>query len=233
MESRKSIGKQMQQLIEGRGFYIVIAICAAIIGVSIWSLLKPPAEHAPDESEFDEVLSDVIPEDYKPVEPILSEEETEAEPESNDTADKMMQETASEQTPVWPVEGEIQRDYSTDALQYDLTMSDWRTHDGLDISAETGTKVTAIRSGTVTKVYSDDLYGTCVIIDHGNGLEISYGNLEQVPTVYEGDSVSAGDIIGSVGDTAKCESAQGSHLHLSAKMNGSSVSPIDYLPKKS
>ena len=58
-------------------------------------------------------------------------------------------------------------------------------------------------------------------------------NLEQIPTVYEGDTVSAGDVIGSVGETAKCESAQDSHLHLSAKLNGESVNPVDYLPQKS
>ena len=90
----------------------------------------------------------------------------------------------------------------------------------------------AAHPGTVLRVFSDDLYGTTVVIDHGNGLVISYANLEQVPTVYEGDQVAAGDVIGSIGETAKCESSQESHLHLSAELNGESVSPLDYLPKK-
>lgn len=47
-----------------------------------------------------------------------------------------------------------------------------------------------------------------------------------------GDQVSVGDTIGSVGDSAGCESAQESHLHLSVAASGQSVSPLDYLPQK-
>lgn len=227
MESKKSFSKQMEQILAGRGFYIVMVLCAAIIGVSIWSLLQKPEMPAPDEQEFDEVLSDVSPVEYEPEETIAPIETEDAAPE-----EEPIEETVSEVKAVWPVEGEIQRDYCMDALQYDPTMSDWRTHDGLDLSAEIGTKVLAVQNGTVLRVFSDDLYGTTVVIDHGSGLVISYANLEQVPTVYEGDSVSAGDVIGSVGDTAKCESLQEGHLHLSAELNGESVSPMDYLPKK-
>ena len=194
MESKKSFGKQMEEILVGRGFYIVMVLCAA----------------------------------YEP-------EETIAPIETVDNAapdEKSIEETVSEVKAVWPVEGDIQRDYSMDALQYDPTMSDWRTHDGVDLSGEIGTKVLAVQAGTVIRVCSDDLYGTTVVIDHGNGLVISYANLEEIPTVYEGDSVSAGDVIGSIGETAKCESSQESHLHLSAELNGESVSPLDYLPKK-
>ena len=227
MESKKSFGKQMEEILVGRGFYIVMVLCAAIIGVSIWSLLQKPEMPIPDEPEFDEVLSEVSPVEYEPEETIAPIETEDAAPE-----EEPIEETVSEVKAVWPVEGEIQRDYCMDALQYDLTMSDWRTHDGLDLSAEIGTKVSAVRNGMVLRVYSDDLYGATVVIDHGNGLVISYANLEQIPTVYEGDTVSAGDVIGSVGDTAKCESLQEGHLHLSAELNGESVSPMDYLPKK-
>ena len=227
MESKKSFGKQMEQILDGRGFYIVMVLCAAIIGVSIWSLLQKPEVPIPDEPEFDEVLSEVSPVEYEP-------EETIAPIETEDSAPKEepIEETVSEVKAVWPVEGEIQRGYCMDALQYDPTMSDWRTHDGLDLAAEIGTKVLAVQNGTVLRVFSDDLYGTTVVIDHGSGLVISYSNLEQVPTVYEGDTVSAGDVIGSVGDTAKCESLQEGHLHLTAELNGESVSPENYLPKK-
>ena len=227
MESKKSLGKQMEQILAGRGFYIVMILCAAIIGVSIWSLLQKPEMPIPDEPEFDEVLSEVSPVEYEPEETIAPIETEDAAPE-----EEPIEETVSEVKAVWPVEGEIQRDYCMDALQYDPTMSDWRTHDGVDLSAEIGTKVSAVRNGMVLRVYSDDLYGATVVIDHGNGLVISYANLEQIPTVYEGDTVSAGDVIGSVGDTAKCESLQEGHLHLSAELNGESVSPMDYLPKK-
>ena len=36
MDSKKSFGKKLEHFIEGRGFYIVLVLCAAIIGVSAW-----------------------------------------------------------------------------------------------------------------------------------------------------------------------------------------------------
>lgn len=235
MENKKGFGQAVNQILEGRGFYIVVALCAAIIGVSVWSLLRSPAQNA-EEPEFNETLSDVEPMPYDPIAPEVLESEQEEQLEEDDESDAPEDaavETAAELAPVWPLEGEISRDYSMDALQYDKTMSDWRTHDGLDILAEAGTKVMAIRSGTVKNVYADDRLGTCVEIDHGDGLIVTYANLQQVPTVYAGDAVKAGDVIGSVGETASAESAQESHLHLQASVNGTSVNPTEYLPKKS
>lgn len=101
------------------------------------------------------------------------------------------------------------RPYAMTALAYDETMSDWRTHDGIDIEAKYGTVVSAMASGTVTKVYYDDLYGTTVVTEREDGLRCMYANLESIPTVNVGDQVSVGDTIGSVGDSAGCESAPG------------------------
>ena len=237
MESKKGFGKQLGQWIEGSGFYIVMLLCALIIGVSIWSLLRTPAATV-DEPVLDDVLSEVEPMPYMPEVPDLADDvpvaeapEESAEPMQEDTG--LAVETAAEDRVVWPVDGEVARTYSMDALQYDETMADWRTHDGIDISAAVGTKVLAIRAGTVQNVYVDDRYGTTVVIDHGNGLICSYSNLESIPTVYAGDTVKGGDVIGSVGDTALAETAQDSHLHLSAARNGESVSPIEFLPQKS
>ena len=226
MESKKGFGKMMEQIIEGRGFYIVMALCAAVIGVSIWSLVRMPENYV-DEAEFDDTLSavEVLPA-ATPEPTILEESEDAAEPEPTEE----ITETAVSNDPVWPVEGAIQRAYSMDHLSYDETMSDWRTHDGVDIEAPLGTKVSAIRGGTVQSVFYDEAYGSTVVIDHGDGLICTYAALEEIPTVIVGDTVQAGDVIGSVGDTAKCETAQSTHLHLSATMNGASISPLDCLP---
>ena len=140
--------------------------------------------------------------------------------------------TAAQDKYVWPVDGAVLRPYAMTALAYDETMSDWRTHDGIDIEAKYGTVVSAMASGTVTKVYYDDLYGTTVVTEREDGLRCMYANLESIPTVNVGDQVSVGDTIGSVGDSAGCESAQESHLHLSVAASGQSVSPLDYLPQK-
>lgn len=141
-------------------------------------------------------------------------------------------ETAAQDVYLWPVDGTVTRAYAMTALAYDETMADWRTHDGIDIAADYGAVVSAMASGTVTQVYHDDRYGMTVVTERADGLRCTYANLEAIPTVNVGDSVSAGDTIGSVGDSAGCESAQESHLHLSVSVSGQSVSPLDYLPQK-
>ena len=116
-----------------------------------------------------------------------------------------------------------------DALLYDTTMGDWRTHDGLDVTADLGEHVVASASGTVTDIYDDALYGTTVVISHGGGYETVYSNLAALPTVEIGDSVEAGETIGAVGTTAICEAGEVFHLHFAMRLDGASVNPSDYL----
>ena len=130
---------------------------------------------------------------------------------------------------LWPVQGEVITDYTVDALAYDPTMADWRTHTGVDIAASAGTEVRSVASGTVSDVSSDVMMGTTVVVDHGGGVTSVYANLASVPTVEVGDAVSTGDILGSVGNTAIAESALPDHLHFSLERDGSPVNPLDYL----
>ena len=131
---------------------------------------------------------------------------------------------------VWPLSGELERIYSVDTLSYDVTMRDWRTHDGLDVMAELGSTVVAAREGTVESIVADALYGTVLTIDHGDGIKTVYANLADVPAVNVGDWVEAGATIGSVGTTAICEIGQGTHLHFAVTVNGVYADPLEYLP---
>lgn len=160
---------------------------------------------------------------------------TESDTDEGEDADEDAQSTqAPEETlPTFlrPVNGAISFDYSVDALVYNKTMADWRTHNGVDFEAELGTKVTAAADGVVKAVGEDDLLGTMVVIEHAGGLCSIYANLASVPTVSVGDSVSAGDVIGSVGDTAIGESSEVTHLHFAMTRDGENVNPTDYLPQ--
>ena len=155
---------------------------------------------------------------------------SQTEPVSQPAAEPA-EETLNTGVYLWPVVGELEADYSMDALAYNVTMADWRTHDGIDIAAAAGTVVKAAAGGVVESVYTDDLYGTTVVINHGDGLKSCYANRQEVPAVAEGNRVSAGDTIGAVGRTALCETAEPYHLHLSMSLNGESVNPRDYLPQ--
>ena len=73
------------------------------------------------------------------------------------------------------------------------------------------------------------LRGTTVVIDHDGGYQTTYANLQATPTVQEGDTVSAGEIIGAVGTTAAAETAQGPHLHFGVTLDGEAVDPQEFL----
>ena len=130
---------------------------------------------------------------------------------------------------VCPVTGQVTAAFSAEDLQYNKTLDDWRIHDGIDLSAKLGTTVLSACAGTVLSVEDDPLMGTTVKVQHKGGYETTYANLQAKPPVLEGDEVSAGQIIGSVGRTAEAEISQPPHLHFSVRKDGETVDPEAFL----
>jgi murein DD-endopeptidase MepM/ murein hydrolase activator NlpD len=111
-------------------------------------------------------------------------------------------------------------------------MEDYRVHDGIDIAANQGTPVKACADGVVTDISVDDMLGQTVTITHGGGLVSVYADLTTGITVKKGQTVEAGDVIGAVGQTAKCEIALVPHLHFAMLKNNQSVDPLATMGKK-
>jgi len=162
-----------------------------------------------------------------------TETTTSAETESIESAIapeiEVIEEAAAVTTPqamVRPLNGEIINDFSGGELVKSKTLNVWKTHDGVDIAGALDEKVKSMTGGTVTKVYEDQMLGACVIIDHGNGLEGYYCNLSKDIPIAEGQNVSAGTVIGMVGDTAESEISEPTHLHFAVKKNGEWIDPI-------
>ena len=130
-----------------------------------------------------------------------------------------------------PADGYIDKEYSDDELIYSVTMGDYRTHNGVDITGDLGSSVRAINAGVITDIYFDEFYGHTITIDHGNGLEASYMNLsETLPAgIKTGTKVELGQVIGGIGNSASLECAEVSHLHLSLKSNGEYIDPREFL----
>lgn len=248
MNKKKSFGESLEAFFAGKGFYLVLFLCVAVIGVSAWAMLTGKGTNAGTQSGLDASLEEgggsvaVGAEDFPEVtEPAEAPEQAPEYAETGLTDDPEATEAAPAETAavpdseaaqffVWPVTGDIENGYSMTALAFDQTMQDWRTHDGIDIAAELGTQVRAATDGTVADVFADDLYGTTVVIEHSGGLTSTYANLEATPTVAVGDKVSAGQTIGAVGDTALCETGEATHLHFAMAMGGESVDPTGYMP---
>jgi len=244
---RTTLFQRVGDFIMGKGFYIVLFLCVATIGISgyyLVSVFNSGADPAPQPvSGGAQVVVPSVEGVQPPVPdksgvPQLDEHEKPSKQETKaDVEEKAAQQdsqpTAVVAPPVytWPVKGEIVSNFSLEVLAYDETMGDWRTHSGVDIAAEKGTRVLAMSSGTVTRVYEDDLMGSTVVVDHGEGLVSYYHNLTNSPTVSEGDTVVTGTVIGAVGDTALAESGRPPHLHLEVSLDERPVDPVDYLPQ--
>ena len=221
------------------GFFITMAVCLLVIGVSGYYLLlddseetppavveTPPAETAviaPTEEpllpETPAVVEVLAPEPVKEQAPPMPEIEIDPTPVIAE-APRLI---------VTPVHGEVVMAFSVDELAYNPTLEDWRTHDGVDIQAASGATVLAACNGTVLSVRDDPLMGTTVVVEHDGGYQTTYANLQSHPPVEAGEIVSAGQILGAVGDTAAAESAQGPHLHFSVSRDGEAVNPHEFL----
>lgn len=128
-----------------------------------------------------------------------------------------------------PVDGKAVAVFSASELTYNPALGDWRTHNGVDLSAELGEGVYAARDGEVLSVTHDLLLGTTVTLNHGDGLMSVYANLAEQPEVEQGERVNAGEMIGTVGQTALGEQNEGAWLHFAVLKDGVPVDPMAYL----
>lgn len=230
-ENRKN--GPVRTFLRDKGYYIVLFLCLAAVGISGYVF-----------------VSGAIAEKAALQEPALSVQTQAAVPQTaqqkpaQQTADTAPQEAAQQTAAmsrddevraqaaavrVWPVSGAQTQAYSMQALSWNETTHDWRTHDGMDLAAMAGEPVMAACAGTVSAVYDDEYFGTTVTIAHDGGYATRYQNLAAMPAVTVGQRVSAGQTIGAVGASAMLESAQTPHLHFAVEKNGVSVDPMEFL----
>lgn len=98
-------------------------------------------------------------------------------------------------------------------------------HKGIDIGAAGGADIVAAADGTVKAATYSSSAGNYVMIDHGGGLYTVYMHASSL-NVSAGQTVSAGQVIAKVGSTGI---STGNHLHFGVSLNGSYVSPWNYL----
>ncbi len=103
---------------------------------------------------------------------------------------------------------------------------EWQSgHKGIDIASGKGNPILAAKSGTVVKSYLSSSYGNYVVVSHGGGLMTAYAHMSK-RMVSVGDTVSAGQQIGTVGSTGN---STGNHLHFEVYVDGAVVNPMDYV----
>ena len=100
-------------------------------------------------------------------------------------------------------------------------------HSGLDLMAPYGSPIRAAAGGTVIYAGWYYAYGNIVDIQLADGLITRYAHMSAfAPGIARGAPVSAGGVIGQIGNTGR---AHGAHVHLEVRINGHPVDPEPYL----
>ncbi|VXC47019.1 peptidoglycan DD-metalloendopeptidase family protein [Pseudoclavibacter sp. 8L] len=106
----------------------------------------------------------------------------------------------------------------------------YRMHNGLDLGVNGGTcgaPLYAVHSGTITYAGYNGGFGNHVVLDFGNGTEVSYSHImDGGINVYVGQTVNAGDVLAYAGTTG---SSTGCHLHFELKYWGTLMDPKPWL----
>jgi murein DD-endopeptidase MepM/ murein hydrolase activator NlpD len=105
---------------------------------------------------------------------------------------------------------------------------DRQVHLGFDLAVVAHVPVTAAQNGIVLHAGDLGIYGNCVIIDHGLGVQSLYGHLSSID-VKPGDMVSKGQLLGRSGMSGL---AAGDHLHFTMLVNGHPVNPVEWWDPK-
>ena len=101
---------------------------------------------------------------------------------------------------------------------------DRQVHLGFDLASTAAAPVLAANRGRVVQAGWLGIYGNCVILDHGMGLQSLYAHLSSV-TVNVGDLVEKEAQLGRSGATGL---AGGDHLHFTMLLHGNAVTPVDW-----
>ena len=101
---------------------------------------------------------------------------------------------------------------------------DQQVHLGFDLASTSAAPVQASNAGRIVLAEYLGIYGNCVVVDHGLGLQSLYAHLSSIG-VKVGDTVTQGQELGRSGTTGL---AGGDHLHFTMLLGGHPVTPIDW-----
>lgn len=130
-----------------------------------------------------------------------------------------------------PVNGNIVREYAKERLVYSPTLKEYSTHLAVDISGKPGQSVVASADGEVVLCGDDKLLGSYVIIKHNDRVSTGYYSLGSY-NVKVGDTLAAGDVLGTVGASALLENSMGEHVHFELTVDNKNVSSVEHFVTK-
>jgi hypothetical protein len=101
---------------------------------------------------------------------------------------------------------------------------DQQVHLGYDLAVTQHVGVEASNDGRVVWAAPLGIYGNCIVVDHGYGLQTIYGHLSRID-VRPGDTVTRGQVMGLSGMTGM---AGGDHVHFAMQLDGVQIDPKEW-----
>ncbi len=220
------------KFLSGKGFYLVLAVGIAAVGISAWSAASTIIEV---EENLTSSYHSLVPAPQQSSQPstnvgqnVSDVEDTRSEVSSK--APVSSAESTSSKAPSFamPLENAtIGKGYSDKTLQYSKTFGDMRLHLGIDVNAKEGSNVLLPAKGTIKNITEDKLWGNMITVDHGSGITVIYCGIKNV-SVNVGEKLSAGVKLGQVG-VVPSECADESHIHVAVMKDGKYIAPTDLL----
>ena len=177
--------------------------------------------------------------DYAPVETeeVTVPEESaqpvpsEVEPEPVNGAEVVIEQALSfsaEEGLMMPTEGNVLMHYNMENTVYFATLDQYKYNPAVIISAPEGESVYACADAQIVSVFSNEEIGQSLIMDLGNGYQVTYGQLQNL-SCEVGDYVSAGEKIAEISAPTKYYSVEGSNLYFSMSANGELINPEEMI----
>lgn len=126
---------------------------------------------------------------------------------------------------LWPVAGNIILDYSMDKTVYFATLDQYKYNPAVIIQGSVNEAVMCGAQGRVTSIETLEETGTTVTLDIGDGYELIYGQLKELP-IKEGDYLKAGETVGYVSEPTRFYSSEGANVYFEIRKDGTSVDPM-------
>ena len=143
------------------------------------------------------------------------------------TSEEPVMHFSASDTISWPLEGDVILNYSMDSSVYFATLDQYKYNPAVIIEGAEGDQVLCGAPGIIKSIDVSAQTGTTVNVDIGNGYELLYGQLKEVP-VKVGDYVEAKSVLGYVSQPTKYYSKEGCNVYFEMRKNGQPVNPVEY-----
>lgn len=129
---------------------------------------------------------------------------------------------------LWPVNGAVILSYSMDKTVYFSTLDQYKYNPAVIIAGAEGDQVICGAPGIVKSIDVTAETGTTVNIDIGNGYELFYGQLKEVP-LQVGQAVEAKTVLGYVSQPTKYYSVEGPNVYFEMRKDGQPINPVEFM----